>query len=132
MKKQSYGSLRAYAKYVATFKWRFFGTLASFILADILLALLPVVVGQFVDALSHVHSDTHQIYFLVGVLIAISVLHDMFWRISELLFRGLLSGKLYEFETLIFKAVVRQPYPYFIDKFTGKIINTYSHITLFN
>ena len=65
--------------------------------------------------------DRTYVYWLVGVLVSISVGHDMMWRSGEWFYRKLLNSKTYEFENVIFQAVIIKPYPYFIDKFTGKI-----------
>ena len=116
-----YSSLRAYAKFIATFKGHFFVVFGLFVASDILLAVLPLFIGDFVAALS-VHSPSYsQVYWLVGVLIAISIGHDILWRTAEWLYRWLINIKGFEFENVVFRAVISKPYPYFIDKFTGKI-----------
>ncbi|HEY5695601.1 MAG TPA: hypothetical protein VIQ80_02090, partial [Candidatus Saccharimonadales bacterium] len=123
MKKQQkrFSSLRAYAKFIATFKGRFFAVFGLFVASDILLALLPVFIGDFVATLS-ANSPSHaQVFWLVGVLIAISIGHDILWRSAEWLYRWLINVKGFEFENVVFRAVISKPYPYFIDKFTGKI-----------
>lgn len=119
--KKRYASLRAYVKFIATFKGRFFAVFGLFTISDIMLAVLPVFIGQFVAAISAHTLDQNYIYWLVGVLIAISVVHDMIWRGAELLYRKWINGKRHEFENIVFQAVMSKPYPYFIDKSTGKI-----------
>jgi ATP-binding cassette subfamily B protein len=119
--KKRYASLRAYVKFIATFKGRFFAVFGLFTISDIMLATLPIFIGQFVAAISARTLDQDLIYWLVGILIAISVVHDLIWRTAELLYRKWINGKGYEFENIVFQAVVSKPYPYFIDKFTGKI-----------
>lgn len=119
--KKRYASLRAYVKFIATFKGRFFAVFGLFTISDIMLAVLPVFIGQFVAAISAHTLDQNYIYWLVGILIAISVVHDMIWRGAELLYRKWINGKRHEFENIVFQAVMSKPYPYFIDKSTGKI-----------
>lgn len=119
--KKRYASLRAYVKFIATFKGRFFAVFGLFTLSDIMLAVLPVFIGQFVAAISAHSLDQGQIYWLVGILIGISVVHDMIWRGAEFLYWRWINSKRYEFENIVFQAVMSKPYPYFIDKFTGKI-----------
>jgi len=116
-----YASLRAYVKFIATFKGRFFAVFGLFTVSDIMLATLPVFIGQFVAAISAHSLDQSRIYWLVGILIGISVVHDMIWRGAEFLYLKWINGKRYEFENIVFQAVLSKPYPYFIDKFTGKI-----------
>jgi ATP-binding cassette subfamily B protein len=86
-----------------------------------MLATLPVFIGQFVAAISAHSLDQGRIYWLVGILIGISVVHDMIWRAAEFLYWKWINSKRYEFENIVFQAVISKPYPYFIDKFTGKI-----------
>jgi len=119
--KKRYISLRAYTRFIGTFKGRFATVFLLFVVADALLAVLPLFVGQFVAALAEPPLSSARVYALVGVLIALSVGHDMAWRGGEWTYRSLLNSKLYEFESTIFQAVVSKPYPYFIDKFTGKV-----------
>jgi ABC-type multidrug transport system fused ATPase/permease subunit len=119
--KKRYASLRAYVKFIATFKGRFFAVFGLFTMSDIMLATLPIFIGQFVAAISARSLDQNLIYWLVGILIAISVVHDLIWRTAELLYRKWINGKGYEFENIVFQAVMSKPYPYFIDKFTGKV-----------
>lgn len=114
-------SLRAYVKFIATFKGRFFAVFGLFTVSAIMLATLPIFIGEFVAAISAHSLDQGKIYWLVGVLIFISVGHDLVWRTAELLYRRWINGKGYEFENVVFQAVMSRPYPYFIDKFTGKI-----------
>lgn len=119
--KKRYASLRAYISFIATFKGRFFAVFVLFILADVVLAIVPVFTGQFVAAIGTQPLDKDRVYWLVAVLILISVSHDMLWRGGEWFYRQLLNAKTYEFENVVFQAVMSKPYPYFIDKFTGKI-----------
>lgn len=119
--KRRYASLRAYAKFIATFKGRFFAVFGLFVLSDIVLAIVPVFIGEFVAALSAHPVSQNKVYWLVAVLIAISIGHDMMWRTAEWFYRKLINPKGYEFENIVFQAVISKPYPYFIDKFTGKI-----------
>jgi len=119
--KKHFASLRAYVRFIATFKGRFIAVFSLFVISDVLLAVLPVFIGEFVATLSAQPVSKNTLYWLVGVLIAISVGHDALWRSAELFFRRLINAKGYEFENIVFQAVMSKPYPYFIDKFTGKI-----------
>jgi ABC-type multidrug transport system fused ATPase/permease subunit len=120
-KKKRYSSLRAYIKFIATFKGRFSIVFGLFVVSAVMLAVLPVFIGEFVAALSAPSLDKAHIYWLVGILIFISVGHDLIWRSAEILYRRWINGKGYEFENIVFQAVMSKPYPYFINKFTGKI-----------
>ncbi len=119
--KKQFISLRAYVRFIAQHKGRFLTVLLLFVLADALLAVVPIFVGQFVAALAENQLSPSHVYALVGILIALSVGHDMMWRSGEWAYRALLNSKAYQFESLVFQAVIAKPYPYFVDKFTGKI-----------
>lgn len=122
-KQKQYASLHAYTQFIATFKGRFFAVFGLFILADIVLAIVPIFIGQFVDAVSRHPLDQSHLFSVVAILIAISVGHDIFWRMGEWSYRWLILDKIYAFETIVFQAVMSRRYPYFVDKFTGKISN---------
>ncbi|MDN5274153.1 MAG: transporter related [Candidatus Saccharibacteria bacterium] len=119
--KKRYRSLRAYISYIKTFKYQFLLVLSVFIVADILLAVLPIFIGQLTGALAGHPIDHGQVYWFVGILVALSVGHDLLWRSGDLLYRAILNHREYEFENIIFRAVMAKPYPYFVGKFTGKI-----------
>lgn len=119
--KKRYASIRAYARFITTFKGRFIAVFSLFVISDIILAIVPVFIGEFVSALSANPLSESRVYWLVGILIAISVSHDAMWRTAEWFYRKWINAKGFEFENIIFQAVMSKPYPYFIDKFTGKV-----------
>ena len=119
--KKRYRSLRAYVNYVKTFKRQFLLTFTVFTIANILLAVLPVFVGQLTGALTANPIDHEQVYWVVGILIALSVGHMIAWHTGDFLYRALMVKREYEFENTIFRAIIAKPYPYFVGKFTGKI-----------
>jgi ABC-type multidrug transport system fused ATPase/permease subunit len=119
--KKHYRSLRAYISYIKTFKYQFLLTISVFIIADILLAVLPVFIGQLTGALAAHSIDHSQVYWVVGILIALSVGHMITWHTGDFLYRALLNHREYEFENILFRAIMAKPYPYFVGKFTGKI-----------
>jgi ATP-binding cassette subfamily B protein len=57
----------------------------------------------------------------VWVLIACSTLHNLLWRLGEIAYAKLVSPLNFEYENILFRRVIRKPYPYFVDKFTGKL-----------
>lgn len=122
-RKKRYASLQAYIQFIATFKGRFFAVFGLFALANIVLAIVPVFIGQFIDAVSARPLNEPRIFGIVVILVAISVGHDILWRLGEWCYRWLILRKIYEFETIVFQAVMSRRYPYFVDKFTGKISN---------
>lgn len=114
-------ALRAYARYIVSFKYRFLAVVACFAVANILLAVVPVFVGQLVEQLTAQPIQHTGVYWVVGILIFLSVGHDTIWHLGDWLYRGLLNAKQYEFENILFRAIMAKPYPYFVGKFTGKI-----------
>lgn len=121
--KKRYASLRAYIQFIATFKGRFFAVFGVFALSNIILAIVPIFIGRFVDAVSAHPVNESRIFSVVIILLAISIGHDVLWRLGEWSYRWLILHKVYEFETIVFQAVMSRRYPYFVDKFTGKISN---------
>jgi ATP-binding cassette, subfamily B, bacterial len=119
--KKRYRSLRAYISYIKTFKRQFIVTISAFIVADILIAVLPIFIGQLTGVLAAQSIDYAQVYWVVGILIALSVGHMIVWHTGDFLYRGLLNRREYEFENILFRAIMAKPYPYFVGKFTGKI-----------
>jgi ABC-type multidrug transport system fused ATPase/permease subunit len=121
MAKRKYYSLRSFASYLGRYKLRFIVAFFSFIVADFFLVIIPVFIGKLVGVLAASPSDSHHAYIYAIILIACSSGHDLMWRLSEFLYLKLLNSVAYEYETLAFKHVIRKPYPYFVDKFTGKL-----------
>ncbi|HSX28534.1 MAG TPA: ABC transporter ATP-binding protein [Candidatus Saccharimonadales bacterium] len=119
--KRKYYSIRAYFSYIATYKWRFLFVLGFFLVADGLLAVIPIFIGHFVAALAHSPVNSRDVYRWVGLLIFCSVGHDMVWRTSEVLYLKFLLPRSFIFENIIFQSVITKPYPYFVGKFTGKL-----------
>ena len=96
-------------------------TLVFFLVADGMLAIVPVFIGRFVAALAHTPLDTQQVYWYAGILIFLSVGHDLTWRTAELFFLKFINGRNYEYDNVVFHNVITRKYPYFVGKFTGKI-----------
>lgn len=106
---------------MATHKIRLGVILLFFILANALLAIIPIFIGQFVAALAAQPLMRSDVFFYAGVLIFCSVGHDLTWRVAEILYLKLLIRKNIEYENILFQSVINQKYPYFVGKFTGKI-----------
>ncbi|QQG50693.1 MAG: ABC transporter ATP-binding protein [Candidatus Saccharibacteria bacterium] len=119
--KKRYRSLRAYISYIKTFKYQFILVFCTFVVANVLLAVLPIFIGQLTGALAAESVDHGLVYWLVGILITLSVSHMIAWHSAEFLYRALLNHREYEFENVLFRAIMTKPYPYFVGKFTGKI-----------
>lgn len=113
--------LRAYLKFIRPHWLKLSLTLLLFTTASAVLAGIPVVIGQLVQTLSHSPVNVDQGWFLAWVLVFLSVGHDLLWRASELAYRKFLTHLNYDYENVLFGAVVDKPYQYFVDKLTGKI-----------
>ncbi len=120
-KPKKYYSLRAYASYLKRYKYRFLLVASAFVVADAFLAVIPVFIGRLVSALAAHPIDRGFVYQQAGFLILCNVGHSLVWHLSELLYIKLLNGRSYEFGNMMFQGVIKKPYPYFVDKFTGKI-----------
>lgn len=117
----NYASLRSYVSYITTFKWRFFIVLIAYGGANLLLAVIPLFIGQLVGALTADQLDKGAIFAYAGFLIACSIGHDFTWHLGEMLYLKLINAKTYEYENVVFQQIIHKNYPYFVGKFTGKI-----------
>lgn len=115
----TYYALRSFVSYLAQYKGRVIAVFSVFILSNVLIAIIPVFVGRLVGALAT--EPRGDVYLYAWLLIACSTIHDLLWRAGELLYRKYLNAISFEYETVVFTHAIRKPYPYFVDKFTGKL-----------
>jgi len=90
---------------------------ATFTIANIATAIIPLVIGWLVGALT----EGTDPWFFVGLLIACSTGHMVTWHGSEFLYARFVLPLSFRYETALFRNVVTRPYDYFVDKLTGKI-----------
>ncbi len=114
-------ALKAYLRYIRPFRRRILFVVALFTIANILLVVIPVFIGLLIQALTQPPVDTVLAWKYAWILVGLSTAHDIFWRGSEFAYRGLLNEMTYRYETQLFQSVITKPYPYFVDKMTGKI-----------
>ena len=119
-KKQFY-SLRAFASFIAEYTFRFAVVGFCFAVANVYLAVLPFVIGKLTGALAAQPMRGHEAVLLTWLLIGLSGLHAITWHGTELLYLRFIRPLGYWYENMLFRQVIRQPYPYFVDKFTGKL-----------
>lgn len=127
--KQRYYSIRSYLSYLRAYKARLFVTGLLFLVANILLAIIPIFVGKLVGALAADPVQGHQAIIYVWILIGCSTGHNWLWRCSEVSYMLLVHPLPYRYENILFERVIRKPYPYFVDKFTGKISSYITSLT---
>ena len=120
-KTRDYYSVRSYLSYAQRYRWQAAAIFTSFVVADVLLAVVPVFIGKLVGSLAAVPTQTHSAIIYVWILIFCSVAHDIIWHLSELLYLKLFNRVSFDYETILFQRIIHKPYPYFVDKFTGKI-----------
>ena len=125
-----YYSLRSFWHYCRQYKRQLVVVAISFMVANSWLAVIPYFIGQLIGSLARSHPDTHTAMLYVIVLIACSTFHDLFWRVSELLYMKYINPLSFGYESLVFERVVHKPYAYFTDKFTGKIASYVSTLGL--
>ncbi len=101
-----------------------------FLVANILLAVLPVFIGMLVGVLATQPVNENQAILLVIILIICSTGHDLTWRAGELAFKKYLLPVSYLYENQLFRKIISKPYPYFVNKFTGKISSYIGTISL--
>lgn len=122
MKKQkkTYYSLLSFRAFAVQHKGAVAVTFIAFLISNLALSGVPLLIGGLVQAAATPHAnDTIMLY--VWLLIIASSGHDILWRIGELLHRRLINPLSFAYETMLFRHIITKPYPYFVDKFSGKI-----------
>ncbi|MEO8863280.1 MAG: ABC transporter ATP-binding protein [Candidatus Saccharimonadales bacterium] len=102
---------------------------ALFVAANVFLAIIPIFIGKLVGALATTPPQTSNAIIYVWALIVCSSGHDILWRSAEIAYMKLLNPLLYSYENILFSEVISKPYPYFVDKFTGKLASYVSTIS---
>ena len=119
-----YGVLRAFFSYTGRFRGPVYLTTVVFGVSSIAIGSVPWLIGRLTGSLIS-HRDGA--VWWTAALIAVSVGHDLGWRGGELLFWRYLVKPGHHIDDVLFDAVLRHPYGYFVDKFTGKVS---SYITM--
>ena len=129
MTKQKSHSLRpyllSYLNHIRGGKWKFIVVIILFMISQIFLVIVPLFIGLLVDAASSNMNDL--VWKYAWILVALSTLHQVTWHIAEYVYLRLIQVYNFTFETRLFQTVIASPYPYFVNKFSGKIssyINT--------
>lgn len=119
--RRRYIALRSFASFLVPHRRRLIVVGAVFMVADLVLSVIPYFIGRFIGALAAHPMDRHGAITFFWVLVALSSLHDLGWRLGEYLYVQYVNPLKFHYETLIFQTVTRKPYHYFVDKFTGKV-----------
>ena len=108
-RRKQYYSLNSFMSFFKRYKWRFLVVAASFVVADLLLAVIPLFIGKLIGALGSQPIDKHAAINYVWILIACSTGHDILWRLSEVLHMKLLIPLPYTYESIVFKELLSEP-----------------------
>ncbi len=114
-------SLRSLLAFCRPYRFGLILTIGTLMFSAGLLALMPVFIGKLIGALGQQPLNTHDAWLYAWLLVACSTGHSMTWRLGEFAYRHFVNPISFAYETHLFKAVINQPYPYFVDKFTGKV-----------
>lgn len=113
--------LRSFIAFCKPWRYKIAFVAMVFIVANTLIALQPIFIGRLVDTVSQSTINSTSAWWLAIILIVLSSGHNLLWRLAEFLYRSLLFPISFRYETFLFGIVINKPYPYFVDKFTGKI-----------
>ena len=113
--------IQSFLQYLRPYKKGILFTFVLFIIANFLLAIIPVFIGLLVEAASRSPLDYAAIWLFAWILVGLSWFHNIFWRGAEFSYRRFVNKISYLYETDIYRAIIAKPYPYFVDKLTGKI-----------
>ena len=126
-KSKQFYSMRSFFSFLGGYKWQFGLVFFGFVISGVLLSIIPLFSGKLVGTLAARPFNSHQAYIYAWILVGCSTGHAIVWRTAEFVFLKLLNPISHIYETLVFRQVIRQPYPYFVDKFSGKVS---SYVTL--
>lgn len=127
--KSKHTALKSFLTYIAKHKLKIAASILCFLIADVLLALVPVFIGKLTGALAIHPAQGHLAIIFAVVLIGLSTGHNLMWRVSEFVYLKLVKPLSFYYENILFEKTIRQPYPYFVDKFTGKISSYVTNIS---
>jgi ATP-binding cassette subfamily B protein len=116
---RKYPSLRAFISYISEFKKTFWITALFFALANVVITLVPWLIGHLTGGLTS--RSHHEIMLRTTILIVASITHDLLWRLGEMCFARWLVTLSYRFDDIVFSSVLESSYSYFVDNFTGKV-----------
>jgi ABC-type multidrug transport system fused ATPase/permease subunit len=119
--RQRYFALRSFWSFLTPHRAKLAVVVAFFMLANLTLAVIPWFIGEFVGALAATPMDRGAAMTYFWWLVALSSAHDLGWRLCEFLYVRYINPLRFQYETVIFQTVIRKPYHYFVDKFTGKV-----------
>ena len=114
-------ALRSFSSFLKPHGKALIAVVAVFMVSDLLLSVIPFFIGRFIGALAASPIHRHDAFLYFWILVGLSSLHDLGWRLSEFLYVQWVNPLKFHYETLIFQTVARKPYHYFVDKFTGKV-----------
>lgn len=121
MSKSSRPALRSFLSFMGKHKLACAITFTMFIISNALIAFVPVFIGQLTGALTENPIDKYSVIVLTVILIVLSSGHNITWRLCEILYLKLIKPLSHQYENILFEKTIRQPYPYFVDKFTGQV-----------
>lgn len=116
---RSFFAIRTYIRFLRPHALSFFSVLGVFALSSAAICLVPYIIGLLVQAATT--GDSGTVWTSAWILVVLSSLHDILWRGGELLHRKYINPIGFHFETALFSRVIARPYPYFVDKLSGKI-----------
>lgn len=113
--------MRSFFGHLGRYKLKLAIVVSIFAVSNVLLAVMPLYIGKLIGALASGSGQHHQAIVYAVILVICSSGHNLTWRAAELLYTKLLLPVGYQYENILFASVINKPYPYFVDKFTGKI-----------
>ncbi|HSH55670.1 MAG TPA: ABC transporter ATP-binding protein [Candidatus Limnocylindrales bacterium] len=111
-------SISSFISYIGRFKLPFIFTALGFALADVCIAIIPWLIGQFTSSIT---GQNGTVTLWLSAVIGASVLHHILWFSAEYLFYRHLTEPTRRFDDVVFTEVMQKDYAYFTDRFTGKI-----------
>ncbi len=81
----------------------------------------PFIISQIVNELSRAHAVTQTVWILVALYVVMLVLDEALWRAAEFWMRGFKPVMIEHVRTILFTAVLKKSYSYFVSSSSGRI-----------
>jgi ABC-type multidrug transport system fused ATPase/permease subunit len=106
---------------IKPFRWRaavFFGLTFFGVLAW---TSAPFIIAQIVNTLSQAHTVTSGVWLLVAIYVIALILDEGLWRTAEFWMRSFKPVMVERVRTILFTAVLKKSYSYFVGSSSGRI-----------
>src|SRR6266704_1442446 len=81
----------------------------------------PLMISLIINELSKTHDVSDYVWWLVVWFAILCLLDEILWRVAEVVMRSFKPQMIESVRWNLFSAVLKKPYPYFVDSSSGRI-----------